>query len=242
MRLSSACLLLAIGAAPLPAAAQTALSVQPLTVEVESPSQASAVTVQNRGARPMNLQVRVFDWSQVNGQDRTAPTTDVVASPPAMTIPSGQSYTIRLARTAGAVTTGEKSYRLWIDELPPPARPMPAGGGEVDVRLRYDLPAFFREGDPQPALAWRAYRAGGQLVVEATNTGPGHARIDNLRLDGAQGPVSFGRGLNGYVLPGATRRWVAPTGAPLPAANANVTVVAGVGGREISQATTIATQ
>jgi fimbrial chaperone protein len=240
MRPLSATLLLAIAAFPAPVLAQTALRVQPLTVEVTSPSQASAINLQNRGPRPMTLQVRVFDWSQANGQDQVVPTTDVVASPPAMTIPPGQSYTIRLARTAGAVTSGEKSYRLWIDELPPPARSMPAGGGEVDVRLRYDLPAFFRAGDPQSNLNWRVYRSGGQLVVEATNSGAGHARVEGLRLEDGQGTVSFGRGLNGYVLPGATRRWVAPTGAPLPAANANVTVMAGVGGREIRQATTIA--
>ena len=242
MRPPLATLLLLIGVVPAPVIAQTALRVQPLTVEVTSPSQASSINLQNRGPRPMVLQVRVFDWSQVNGQDQIAPTTEVVASPPAMTIPPGQSYTVRLARTAGAVNAGEKSYRLWVDELPPPARPMPAGGGEVDVRLRYDLPAFFRAGDPQPALNWRAYRTGGQLVVEASNSGAGHARIEGLRLDSAQGPISFGRGLNGYVLPGATRRWVAPTGAPLPAANANVTVVAGVGGREIRQATAIASR
>ena len=240
MRLQSASLLLALGATPV--TAQTALRVQPLTVEVTSPAQASAVSVQNRGARPMNLQVRVFDWTQVNGQDQIAPTTEVVASPPAMTIPPGASYTVRIARTAGPVAMGERSYRLWIDELPPPAGQMPSGGGEVDVRLRYDLPAFFRDGDPQPALAWRAYRSGGQLVIEATNSGRSHARIDNLRLEGAQAPISFGSGLNGYVLPGATRRWIAPAGAVLPAADGNVTLVAGVGGREIRQATTIATR
>ncbi len=213
MRPAPVTMLIALSMLPAAVAAQTALRIQPLTVEVTSPSQASSITLQNRGANPISLQARVFEWSQADGQDRVVPTTDVVASPPAMTIPTGQSYTVRLARTAGAVNAGEKSYRLWIDELPKPAAPMPNGGGEVDVRLRYDLPVFFKEGNPQPSLAWRAYRSGNQLVVEASNSGPGHARIEGLHVDGGQDTVSFGKGLNGYVLPGATRRWIAPAGA-----------------------------
>ncbi len=187
--------------------------------------------MQNNGKSDLALQVRVFEWTQAGGEDKLAPTSDVVASPPATRIPPGAAFTVRVVRTAGAVTAGEKAYRLWIDELPP-AVPPRAGGGAVSVRLRYDLPAFFHAPGTESRLTWRAFRAGDSLVVEASNSGTRHARIDKLAVETPQGSISFSQGPLGYILPGSTRRWTSPAGAVLPAANTNVTVVAGVSGSE----------
>jgi fimbrial chaperone protein len=225
----------ALLAVPGAAFAQSSLRVQPLTVDVHAPAQASALTLQNTSPNPITVQLRVFEWTQADGADRTVPTTDVVASPPSTTIPGGATYTIRVARTAGVVSSGEKAYRLWVDELPTASPERPAGRA-VDIRIRYDLPVFFGEAAAAPNLSWRTFRSGGQLVVEATNRGSGHARVQGLKV----GDVSFGEGLNGYVLAGSTRRWTSPAGATPPPANANVTLVAGVGGREVREAITVA--
>ena len=236
LALTVAAVLLAIPGA---AAAQASLRVQPLIVSVDAPSQASSISIENTGSSPLSLQIRVFEWSQPGGQDVLAPTTDVVVSPPAATIPPGASYTVRVARTAGAAESGEKSYRLWIDELPPAGPPRP-GGGEVAVRLRYDLPVFFHARDAASNVAWRAYRSGEGLVLEATNSGTRHARIEGLKVIAAGSEISFGDGLNGYVLAGTTRRWTGPAGAAPPATNSGVTVVTGAGDGEMRQPITIA--
>lgn len=226
VRLSVA--LAALLTVPSTAAPQASLRVEPLRVAVNAPSQASAITLQNTSADKIGVQMRVFEWSQTNGTDTLKPTTDVVVSPPATTIPSGASYTVRIARTAGAVASGEKSYRLWVDELPAAGREGPAAR-TVDIRIRYDLPVFFGAANASPKLSWKAYRSGGRLIVEATNTGTGHARVEALSV----GNVSFGSGLNGYVLPGTMRRWTSGANASLPPTNANLTLVAEVGDREV---------
>lgn len=210
------------------ASAQTSFRVQPITVDVQAPSQATAVTLQNTGNTPVSLQLRVFEWTQIDGGDAIRPTTDVVVSPPAATVPGNATYTVRVARTAGAVTDGEKSYRLWIDEIPVTATGE-TDAAAVDVRLRYDMPLFFGAENIAPDVTWAAYRSGDSLVVEATNSGTKHARVVGLKV----GDVEFGKGLNGYVLAGATRRWISPPGATLPPADASVTMVAGVGAVEI---------
>ena len=99
VRLSVA--LAALLTVPSTAAPQASLRVEPLRVAVNAPSQASAITLQNTSADKIGVQMRVFEWSQTNGTDTLKPTTDVVVSPPATTIPSGASYTVRIARTAG---------------------------------------------------------------------------------------------------------------------------------------------
>ncbi len=235
--LAAAAALLAPGVAH----SQAAMRVQPLTVDVASPSQASAVTLQNNGDEDLTLQMRVFKWSQVDGRDELTPTTEVVASPPVARIPPGSNYTIRIARTAGAVAAGtEASYRLWVDELPPPAL-LREEGGEVDVRLRFDLPVFFRGAGTSPRVSWDVRQSGPDLVVEGTNSGSQHARIQGLEVRSGADSVSFGPGLNGYVLANSSRRWTAPAGSFAPAlAQGNATVVTGDGGNDNPQTVALA--
>jgi len=225
--------------APAAANAQAALRVQPLTVDVASPSQSTSITLQNNGSEVLSLQLRVFEWSQADGEDRLTPTTEVVASPPVARIAPGSAYTVRIARTAGAAAANaEESYRLWIDELPP-ADARRSEGGEVDVRMRFDLPVFFHGSGTSSALSWSARKAGGDLVLEAANTGSRHARIEGLKLREGEDVVSFGDGLNGYVLANSTRRWTAPAGSAA-ALGGDATVVTGVGGDETRQAVALA--
>lgn len=219
---------------PSAVSAQAGLRVQPLSIDVSSPAQAGSLTLENTGAAEISLQMRVFEWSQPDGADKLTPTAAVVASPPAAKIAPGARYTIRVARTARARGQGEAAYRLWIDELPQAASPR-AGGGEVDVRLRYDLPVFFHQPGHSPRLTWRAFRSGENVVVEARNAGTRHARVERLKLVSANAQWSFGDGLNGYVLAGATRRWTVPAGGAVPAADGSATIVSGVSGSEVRQ-------
>jgi len=225
---------------PAVASAQAALRVQPLMVDVSSPSAASSITLQNNGVTELSLQIRVFEWSQVDGEDRLTPTDEVVASPPVARVAPGSNFTIRIARTVGAAPAGsEKSYRLWVDELPPGSE-VRDEGAQVAVRLRFDLPVFFHGTEAAPKVAWQAHRMGSDVVLEATNTGPRHARIQDMELRGRDGGVSFGEGLNGYVLAGSTRRWIAPAGSADLLAGGGATVVSGAADSEVRQAVALA--
>lgn len=157
---------------PVAAAGQAALRVQPLTIDVPSPAQASTVTLQNNGKDDLSLQLRVFKWSPAEGRDKVVPTSEVVASPPVAHIAPGSSYTIRLARTAGPVKARtEEAYRLWIDELPPAAL-VRTGGGQVDVRLRLDLPVYFRGAGTSPHVTANLQRPASpeRMVGTLTNS------------------------------------------------------------------------
>ncbi|AKH43880.1 fimbrial chaperone protein [Altererythrobacter atlanticus] len=231
--LLAACAMFAASSA---ASAQTSLRVQPVTVEVLHPSQATSVSLQNTGTSPVSLQLRIFEWTQsADGSDSIRPTDEVVVSPPAATIPGNSTYTIRVARTAGAVEGGERSYRLWIDEIPITADTTDDNAA-VDVRLRYDMPVFFGDPAAESNLEWTAYRSDGTLVVEASNRGTRHARVVGMSL----GDVTIGKGLMGYVLPGSTRRWVSPAGAELPPAGTEATLVTEVGKVEVRKPLKIA--
>src|SRR5580704_124123 len=121
-------------------AGAASLSVSPITVDVVTPATNATVTARNGESRPLAAQIRVFRWTQVDGQDRLEPTEDVVASPPIVTINSGADYVVRLERTAAGEVAGEEAYRAVIDELPNPNRQR---NGAIALVLRYLVPVFF---------------------------------------------------------------------------------------------------
>jgi fimbrial chaperone protein len=187
------------------------LQVSPVSVDLTSPAQSASVNLRNNGDKPVNIQVRVFAWSQSGGEDQLKPSHDVVASPPAATLLPGTTYTIRVARVAPPLKAGEETYRLLIDQLPDVNVRRPAG--TVDLAIRYSIPVFFANSGAGAELKWDVRRQGKSLIAEATNTGNRHAKLAGLTLSGPSGKVSFGEGLNGYVLPGSTRRWTVDAGA-----------------------------
>lgn len=205
------------------AALAAPLQVSPVSVDLTAPGQTSTVNLRNEGDRPVNIQVRVFSWSQVNGEDQLTPSRDVVASPPAATLQPGTTYTIRIARIAPPLKSGEETYRLLVDQLPEVN--LRRSAASVDMVLRYSIPVFFTERSAGADLQWNISREGKSLIAEATNVGNRHAKLAGLAVASAGGKVSFGEGLNGYVLPGSTRRWIVSAGAQRiqPGTSVNVT-------------------
>ena len=98
------------------------LQVAPLLVEVPAPGATSSLTLRNEGAKALNAQVRVFRWTQADGEDVLEPTDIVVASPPTAQLASRADYLVRLVRASRGAVTQEEAYRLIVDELPDAAR------------------------------------------------------------------------------------------------------------------------
>lgn len=82
-------------------------------------SRNASVTLSNKSSEPADVQIRVFKWTQIGGEDHLTPATDVIVSPPAAKVQPNTAYTIRVAQLKAPSKDREESYRLWIDELPP---------------------------------------------------------------------------------------------------------------------------
>lgn len=207
--------LLALNLEPQPAGA-AALRISPIGVDIRSDERAAAVTIFNSDNEPVTLQVRLFKWGQVDGEDRLEPATDLIASPPSLKIEPNKSFTLRVARTSTGAVAGELSYRLFIDELPKPIDPRAVSQG-VRMVLRTSMPVFVVDKTAIARLAWRVWEDKDGIHAEATNSGLRHAKIGGLRLELADGSVlTLAQGLAGYVLAGSTKRfdYQAPSGTP----------------------------
>jgi fimbrial chaperone protein len=151
-------------------------------------------------------QVRVFAWSQQGGQDRLAPTSDIVLSPPIVRIPVGGEQVIRLVRQGPPPAGRDQTFRVVVDELPDKSRPNAAF---IAFRMRYVLPLFVRDAVAKPpALSCRIERQGENAALTCANSGGRAAQLGATNLHGAAGEkYELSPGLFGYVLPASIRRW-----------------------------------
>lgn len=201
--LAGAALLAALLAVPRASRAQ-ALEVAPVNVLLPAGAMATTLSVINRGAQPMPIQVRAFAWDQRGGIDHLTRTNDLMVSPPIVVVAPGAAQVIRLVlrRPAGSV---EQAFRILLDQIPPPGAP-----GIVRIALRLSIPVFAEPAArAAAALAWRVDgRGAGREVLTATNRGGAHARILDPRLSAPNGAkLTVEPDINPYVLAGATRRW-----------------------------------
>jgi fimbrial chaperone protein len=215
-------------AALLTAASTTAgaasLQVSPVGLEIRAPGATSTVTLRNEGPAPINAQARVFRWTQVDGKERLEPTNAVVASPPIASLASRVNYTIRVVRTSREPIGKEEAYRLLLDELP---NERLRKAGTVQLLLRHSVPVFFVPKEASaPKLKWSVQTQRGRVVLTVKNEGGRRVKIAKLRVKDASGKtLSFGEGLVGYALAGATMTWSRPAPRGWAGASTSITAI-----------------
>ena len=188
------------------------LQVAPVLVEVPTPAATATLKLHNEGTKPLDAQIRIFRWTQINGVDSLTPTDDVAASPPAASLRPSTDYTVRVVRTTKEPVAKEESYRLLIDELPGPAS---GAAASVSIALRYSIPVFFTVPGPAaaPKLSFELQRTNKPVIV-VSNAGDRRVRLAKLKFTDGKGVVAnFGDGLAGYVLGHSSRNFEVPANA-----------------------------
>ncbi|WP_081417959.1 fimbrial biogenesis chaperone [Stenotrophomonas panacihumi] len=191
------------------ATSAASLQLAPTSITLHAGQQADGLWLTNSGSAPMQVQARVYRWTQREGRDELQPTDDLLVSPPMRGLAAGEKQLLRVVRAVPPPAGSEVGYRVIVDELPSFD---PAKTGTQFV-LRYSVPIFLTPNDgrdkpPAPRLQARlSANAQGEAVLEVSNSGEGHAQIADLALAGSGAPQALQDGLLGYVLPGQTMRW-----------------------------------
>lgn len=201
-RFASAALLAAV--APV-ALAGGHLQVGSTRVELAPGARATRLVLRNNGDAPVGAQVRVYDWSQPEGEDRLDETRDIALSPPIVRVAPGEEQVVRIVRQGPAPAGRDATYRVVAEEVP--LTPQDASVA-VGFRMRFVLPLFDRAADAPPAQLSCRLSAG---TLSCLNAGGRACKLGATRLvDAAGHVVELTNGLFGYVLPRSTRRWTLP--------------------------------
>lgn len=181
-------------------------AVNPVRVTLSAAQSVAAVTVRNVGSEPTVVQLETSSWTQHDGADVLAPTSEVLATPPILTIQPGASRIVRVGLRRPPDAHQELTYRLFLREVPPP-EPISQG---LRVALLVSMPIFVVP--PRvaaPEVHWRAIRThDGKIRVQAANTGGSHIQLGQLDIAiAAGGEKVSSRNMSEYLLPNNSREW-----------------------------------
>ncbi len=180
------------------------LSVMPVTIQLLPAQKTTTLTVANSGETDTSIQVRAYTWSQPGGSDQLLASDGILVSPPLATIAPGGKQIIRLVLRRQPKEQ-EDTYRILLDQIPPPAVP-----GVVRVVLRMSIPIFAEPKEHASSrVSFRVERRAAKMYLMATNEGISHETIHSLDLR-THGGLKLKTDFDGsqYVLAGATRRWL----------------------------------
>jgi len=145
------------------ALAATSMQIAPTSLQMEPRQRAAELWLTNSGTAPVKLQVRVFRWTQQEGEEQLLPTTDLMATPPMQELAAGQQQLVRVMRADPQAPASQQYYRLIVDEVPDLA----TRASGMQFVLRYSIPVFIQPG------------GGGKLAPQL------QARIEDLIAEGS---------------------------------------------------------
>ena len=185
------------------------IRLSPVNVEILSDQSASSISLYNQSNESADLQIRIFEWTQNAGQDQLIPTDDIAISPPFLKLKPNDSYNLRVVRIKPEPISGEKTYRIILDELPKPIDSRKASQG-VNVLLRSSLPVFVVNKDAITQLNWKIDAKQNDTSLNISNIGNRHALLNDLILvdntENKSYPIKVNT-VNGYILSGKSRNF-----------------------------------
>jgi len=193
------------------------IGVSPVRVTLSENQKIGSLSVRNDGTEPVTMQMEVLSWSQREGNAVFAATRELLANPPIFTIPAGSSQLVRVGLRRAPDAQRELTYRVILQELPPPPNPDITGSR---MTLRLSIPVFVSpEIDTKPVVLWQAVRTSqGALKISLSNNGNAHIQIKNFKLsliDSVQPWATLQT--SDYVLAGQSRDWILPANPENPA-------------------------
>lgn len=199
-RLALALLILLIS----PASLAGNFGVSPIRLDLDRNARTGAITITNDDPeKPLQLQVKAFAWSQdEEGKDRYEESGDLTFFPRIMTLPPQENRLVRAGIRVPAADR-EKTYRLFIEEIPEP-RKVEAQGAQIAVKVRFGVPVFVKPLKEEPrGEIEKIELSRGTVTVKVKNTGNTHFVIKSVNLKSGD---LFAKEISGwYLLPGAAR-------------------------------------
>jgi fimbrial chaperone protein len=182
-------------------------TVNPVRVELSARQPHSTLQIVNSGDDKLTVQVHPMRWGSGGNNEGLEETNDVIANPPIFTIAPHQTQFVRLGLREFKAAAAETTYRLILEEIPPPLAPDFNG---LRTLLRISVPVFVTP--PQGAhaqLTWEVRRSPDQItVLSVENHGNAHIQLKQIAVSHAPDGEPIFTSTNAvYVLPGTRREW-----------------------------------
>ena len=186
-------------------------SVNPIRLELGTIVRSGLITVRNEGKTKLSFQLQSMEWTQdATGKDQYADSSDLVFFPKIMSVEPGEEGLIRVG-IKNSVVPSERTYRLFIEELPGIAKTPDGASAQINVLIRFGAPIFVTPIKPQDSLDIEGVElAKGILTLSAKNSGNRHQVVEGIYLKGfdARGNEIYALTLaDRYLLAGTSKTY-----------------------------------
>lgn len=186
-------------------------SVNPIRLELGASVRSGAIAIKNEDKQKLSFQIDAREWTQdASGKDQYADTNGLIFFPKIMSVEPGEEGLIRVGARAAAVPT-EKTYRLFIEELPGATKKLEGSGAQINVLIRFGAPVFVAPLKPQDSLDIESFNlAKGNVTLSVKNTGNRHQVVQGIELkgtDAAGNPVYTLTLADRYLLTGTAKAY-----------------------------------
>jgi fimbrial chaperone protein len=184
------------------------LGISPVRVVLSASVRSTLVTLSNKTDDESQVEVSVSTWAEDGkGQAVLAPSEDLSVFPLLVTIPPRGEKRVRVGLAKRDVVVTERTYRLFLQELPPSK----AGGEQAGVRMvmRFSLPVYVQPSKPAAIVSAEGLAVeGGHARFRLVNAGNAHAKLTEAVLTGKDpgGAITFAKSLDVRVLLAGGRR------------------------------------
>jgi fimbrial chaperone protein len=180
LSLTASAIVLAGWSSP-PAAGE--FTILPLRVELDRANRATEVVIRNDDKSPLRMQAQAMTWRQdAEGRDVYEPADTLIFFPRALEIPPGDSRIVRVGVRATPVSR-EETYRLFLEELPPPMTDSAPRGASVRILLRVGVPVFVAPAQSDRKGAINGLQLeGGRVRMTVANDGNAHFVADRVEM------------------------------------------------------------
>lgn len=186
-------------------------TVNPIRLDLSASLRSGVISVRNDGKEKLSFQMTGMEWTQdTAGKDQYLETRDLLFFPKVMTVDPGDEGIIRVGTKIAALAR-EKTYRLFIDELPGAPSTGAGQAAQVSMLIRFGAPVFVRPLKPEDSLGMEQLDlVKGELSMVVKNTGNQHQLVEGIRLKGtdSQGSEVYTLTLaDRYLLAGTVKRY-----------------------------------
>lgn len=184
--------------------------VTPIRLDFDKEAKSAVITVSNDSADKVHLQIKAMEWVQdAEGKDKYNDTSDIVYFPKIMVLEKNEEKILRAGIKTAALEK-EKTYRLFIEEIPEPSK---AEGAKVAIALRFGVPIFVKpqKEETKGEIEKLEMSKGGALKAVVKNSGNVHFMISSINIKGKNkaGDEIFSKELSGwYLLNGISRPYI----------------------------------
>jgi len=189
----------------------SSFTVNPIKITLSGKDQSALLTLQSQSSEELRFKVQVQEWKQsAQGEMQLKDTKDLVVFPGLLTLAPKEERKLRIGSTVPAGTV-EKTYRVFVEELPPLRAPQTESKSEVRVLTKMGVPIFIRPATPKASgVVEGMVLTKGKLTFTVKNTGNVYFLVQSVKIKAvdAAGATAFDKSVEGwYLLAGGTRTW-----------------------------------